>query len=427
MNPHGSIPAAPLDLAAELLRPVSNQTLRATIDFNGFLNAARLERCIRKLHARHPILNAALRCARRPFIWQEQEPEYPLLRQSEKKPHHTGSPSGAIHTYEPAAATDLPVDYHLTRHGLGDRLHITINHCLSDAAGLKALLYGLAGNYSGHEELNMETEPGQRSLQRLRQALPLRQRCVAVLRTRRAANHWQFPTAPVATGADEQFRQRNLTGFSIHALKARCRNTGATVNDALLSACAIALHKTGIRCTGKRAPLLFTVDLRQLLRIQQTELLANWSGSESIWLTDQDFASFETMLKVARDQTRVIKRRNPGIGSALVLEKILAAGGTHCRQMLNKSFGRIAATGMTCPLLTNFGRLEKSRLQFGDVPVRDATLRGPSLTIPGLMLSASSFGDSLTLTAGCRKDQGLDQWLAELLLTMEQQLMSFTG
>jgi NRPS condensation-like uncharacterized protein len=75
------------------------------------------------------------------------------------------------------------------------------------------------------------------------------------------------------------------------------------------------------------------------------------------------------------------------------------------RKVLQSFFRSSIQSGRANPFLTNLGIIDDSRVDFGTVKVIDGYLLGPSLLVPGLSISASSFEENLTISAGFRADK----------------------
>jgi NRPS condensation-like uncharacterized protein len=95
-----------------------------------------------------------------------------------------------------------------------------------------------------------------------------------------------------------------------------------------------------------------------------------------------------------------IKDGNLGAGSSLWLKLLFAIGFSRAQPLLHKAFNASRKSGMANPLLTNFGALDGHAFAFGAVSVRHACLTAPNLLVPGLVIGASSFRNTLTLSTG---------------------------
>jgi NRPS condensation-like uncharacterized protein len=119
-----------------------------------------------------------------------------------------------------------------------------------------------------------------------------------------------------------------------------------------------------------------------------------------VWLDTAKAGRFNTLVAHTHEQMRRIKQRDPGAGSSMWLRLLFAIGFTPARKLLHKAFNASRQSGMANPLLTNFGVLDRDVLAFGATEIRHAALTAPNLLAPGLVIGASSFRNTLTLSAG---------------------------
>jgi hypothetical protein len=100
---------------------------------------------------------------------------------------------------------------------------------------------------------------------------------------------------------------------------------------------------------------------------------------------DNTFAN--ALMQVCR-QTKLIKRNRPGLPTALGLNLLFTGGYRLANSIFSKLLSACCFSGRANPILTNFVGLEK------------AYLVGPNFMAPGLLMSASSFRNQLTLSVG---------------------------
>ena len=399
--------AEPLDIISLLLRSVSNQKLIFALHFDSNIDLARLHLAVTRLQTRLPIIGYRLQTTTAWPIWQrassaDATTNIHFLDISNRNREIIGLISNIAHT------SRNTLDILVFRKGSEDSVYICVDHTLADAAGTRELAYLLAQFYAwpGHHTstptaTNMTS---QRGLAKIRQRHSFKQRASAMLRFRATKGHWKFPISDAIANAKPTYQLRRLGSIYFPKLRELCSLYGVTINDLLVSAlfCSLCeIHNVG---KGSTLPMQFTVDLRRYLPQGRPAQVANLSGSEHVWLQPRSDHDFIGSLLTTHKALRNIKQRTPGLGSALLIEKLFHCSYRGTSALLLKNIKNSMNSRKGNPLLTNLGRINATRLNFDTARVKDACLIGPSQLTPGLTMSASTFRNNLTLSVGYQPD-----------------------
>lgn len=199
------------------------------------------------------------------------------------------------------------------------------------------------------------------------------------------------------------------------------RQPGATVNDRLLAAYAMAAANA--QAEPVPVELHFTVDLRRYLEENAAPAAANLSGMETVRADIEPEASFHDVLEIIRTQTAQIKAGRPGLASAAMLCYMRAMPYHTARELLRLAGQKSRASGIAAPILSNFGLLAPENLAFGGAAVTDILPLPPAMRAPAFLLGAGSYSGMLTLSAGFYPRERAADSVERLLQTIRDILM----
>jgi len=396
------IPAAPLDLVPLALRSASNQQLTLAIDIEGRIDAEQLREALHLLGTHYPILGYQLFTDSGWPAWHKAantDLTMPLLITD------TQDNRQVLHDISPVNHNTLTtVSTNILRGPNHDTLKICVDHTVADAAGAKEIAYTLASCYGQLERdaqpRPLQPRPRPRSLKNICAQVHMLRKLTAVSTWRPTQAHWRFPGGDASYQNATVYTIRQLGNDSITHLKAYCARYAATINDILIAALFCSVHDLHNRTPGEWLPVQFTVDLRRHLGPGHPCEVANLSSSAHIWLRKLPANPFGQTLLETHQALAAVKRKAPGIGAAIILEMIFKLGFSRTNRALEELFTSSLTTGWANPLFINTGVIDEDRLKFGAAKVLDAHLLGPSLLVPGLTMTASSFKNRLTLSVG---------------------------
>lgn len=396
-------PVATLDLVPLLLRAVSNQKISMLLQLDGRVDTQILTSALRHVLQYNPVLASELvvQCGQPQWHYRPER-----VRQASAAVLRAAAPDDVLrkHPCSLVAGRGDTLEVIVFRGPQYDAMGITIDHTAADAAGCREVVRQLGQSYSrlqrGEEIVVGVPPPRSRSLDSIWPQLGAKRCLASLLHSANATPRWQFPTGTTGGRPEPACLLRQFNAEYRGGLKAFSVRQKATINDLLLAALFRSLLDTLPAASARRRPLQFTVDLRRYLPGWQRARIANLSGADNVWLDTAKAGRFNTLVAHTHQQMRSIKQRDPGAGSSLWLKLLFAIGFTSARKLLQKAFNASRQSGRANPLLTNFGVLDRDVLAFGTTEIRHAALTAPNLLAPGLVIGASSFRNTLTLSAG---------------------------
>jgi NRPS condensation-like uncharacterized protein len=400
--PTPAIPTEPLDLIAHLLRSYSNQKIFFVVHFKTRLKCAQLKQALCRLARQQPILGCRLSTDNRKPTWQTDLCRAPVVAQAKNT---TGVLSAAIdELIEAYSVGDNAIDVCVIRDADADSLLVCLDHAVTDAAGAKEICYQLADNYTQAESeicahKSLPTRRA-RSLRLITRRLSFTRKIRALANARIPGGKWQFPPRSDSENGRIGYVFRHLQPGSLAAIKRRIAGTPVTLNDVLTGAFLLAPGITELAGTNRPMPVQFMVDLRRYLPEGQRGLIANLSGVEHVWIARRADDGLGDVIQSAHNALEKIKRRDPGLGTAMLTEIAMRCGMIGLPKLISTSLHRTLRTGMANPIFSNFGVIDEHRLIFGNTPISHAFMLGPCLRTPGIMLVASAYRGRLTLSTG---------------------------
>ena len=295
---------------------------------------------------------------------------------------------------------DLQVKIGLFRNE-SDTLVVKINHACADAGGLKQYIQLLVSIYN--QLFHGQSYEIQRPLCRDRS-----QQKILLAPDRKQLESLMFhhcellPTVsfPGQRGDNDQqaIIIKQLPEKLLKSIIRYAHRSRATVNDLLLTAYIRALATTCRLEEDNTVTVNMTVDLRRYLPANSTDTISNISGGEIIALiVEEDDTFHQTFKKVVRI-TRGLKRNYPGLLSAFRLERLGSVTWKEANESFQRQYQAGLETNQCIPCLSNVGIISDKPLVLGNIQVKNDFLVGPALYSPGLILFASTYNRTLTIT-----------------------------
>lgn len=214
-------------------------------------------------------------------------------------------------------------------------------------------------------------------------------------------------------------------------MKSYGKSRGNTVNNLILSALYRTMLKMGKPVYDQPMQIPITVDLRRYLPDHKTEAIRNFSGAINTSLTMSKNDTFDDTLSKVGYFMNGVKKGTPGLQSAIGLErleKISFEDTLSYYQVTSKTDKKLpycpAYWGDKCiPTLTNMGVISDTLINFGNATVIDAYLIAPIVSVPGLLVVASTYNGRLTLAIGFYKNTVLCEDIERLLSNIKYELL----
>jgi NRPS condensation-like uncharacterized protein len=289
------------------------------------------------------------------------------------------------------------------RSAAGDTLCLKINHVAADGRGTKEIAYLVADTYTHLEaDPNYIPEPGkfgQRSQMEIFRAAGLKNLMKYRPRTLSLpAMHFNLPFAGVEpTG--QSFAIRQVAPQEFRALKQYAREHNATVNDLVLTALYRGMFTHGNPPENVPLPVQVSIDLRHFLPQGKEQPICNLSGALFPAIEFKPGETFEQTLADVIIKMGRWKASQPGLTGAMLIELAMAQGFAAAKAAIGRMTA-VRSNRVTPLLLSNFGILDVKKLIFGSLEIQQAFVLGPIMFGHGLMLTASTYADQMTLAMG---------------------------
>ncbi len=300
--------------------------------------------------------------------------------------------------------------------GTSGAIAITMNHMIADGAGFKRYLYLLSETYSALVDnpafTPREIVTGDRSFRDVVRAFSLRARVHSMIGSVNRSGSFVFPFAEQA-GAKPFIATRTLDEKNVSRLRELCRERGATINDAALTAYYRVLARRLGRSAREHLEIPIMVDMRRYAPETEFTSLRNLSSMVITRIRQRDGEPFEETLLKVKSVMDGLKGRRIGLGGLMKLSFPFLL----CGERLGS---RLLKRALKAPLIcmTNIGELDSNRLSFKGSPIQSAFLCGSIKFKPHFQLALSGFAGTLTLSVnlyGSPEDRRMiDSFLQEV-------------
>lgn len=420
-------PATSQDQVHDLARLIADQQIQIVMEFEGRIDAARLERSMRLLLDAEPILGCQfVGHPWRPY-WERRNDLDQLVLCPVTETTRPSQDAMAFAARSIDSGSGAQVQARVFR-GERDTLCIKVDHTATDATGAKEVTYKLADIYRrlGDDPAYRPTpnSHGSRSQDQVLSRFSLWEKWHAVRLTPSTAPEWGFPSNGGEETTGRAFVVRRLSPECLAALRKYGKHRRATVNDLLITAFYRSLFEVIKPVVGPPLAVMIPVDLRRYLPSGKAGAICNLSGAFLPSVARIPGESFEQSLGRVCSAVNAMKASRAGLGGVISLSLALRAGfgpmGLVARQMRGQSVRH----GTANPVLSNFGLIDADLLSFGEVTLRDAYMLGPTLFAPGLMLAVSTFAGQMAFAIGAAVAATESCWVACLLDAFERELRS---
>jgi NRPS condensation-like uncharacterized protein len=422
-GPPGATAAQPQDIYNEHARAACDQQVAFLVRVPGGIDRAALATAVERLVAAQPVLGSRFVVDGRIARFEPlADAAGRALAVHEAKDAWSRGLELVASPLDPHAGPLLGVD--LVCGADGDVVALRVDHTAADGQGAKQGLYLLARACDSE----LSGLPVDRSWARLRRRFSLLQR-LSALRGRQAPRPtWGVPRSGVSTGG-RRYAVATFEPDLFAAFRARGRESGATVNDLVLTALYRALFEGLDARTDRPMAVNVSFDLRRYLDARDPmPPISNLSSVETALVcrrANEDFVA--TLVRVCVETAR-LKQGTPGLGSAVLLEYACRLQGASAfRKTVAEPMARGREHGVSFPFLSNFGVLDREKLVFAGAEADRAVVFGPAGHPPFVMLGASSFAGALALTMGWVEGEADAALIEGVVRHVARELEAFAG
>jgi NRPS condensation-like uncharacterized protein len=367
------------------------------VQVEGRIDADRLEQATRDAASRHPVARARLSDSRdtdRRYHWE-------IADELEEVPLEVAdcSDEAAVEEVRERAlgrvpSLDEPPPFELTliHRPAGDSLILNIRHAAGDGIGALRLMGSILRSYAGEDDPIPDVDPLE-----ARDIGKVVSRSFAdrLSRGRALVEHVaRFAKPPMRFAPDGGTPEQPAYGFELIHLTAEesqaaleLRKDGATMNDVLIGALAVAIRRWNERHEGDtgRMALMMPVNLRP--KEWQFDVIANFASYVTVHIADDEQHELSDAIAATAERTRRIKEE--GVPGLIVdLLQVPTALPTGIKRRLQDLIPLTGDLVVDTAVLSNLGRLQGVPYLGED----GGAVRAVWFSPPGRMPLGASFG-----------------------------------
>lgn len=399
-------------------RKIADQQITYIIELAGLLDIERFETSLAELIKNLPIIKTTLKVHRSHII---------------RIPANGGKLSFSV-VSEPDDPKDIitkfvsapcdpereyPLKIVIVRSKNEDTLCVKIDHVLSDAAGLKYILYLLADAYT-NGSITLPINYNRGHWQIFRNFLPIKL-IQALLKSSVPRPGATLMKGPFSI--EDVFTEHvALEPGIFKRLRSKAKKSEATVNDMLLTAVYRTVFKNPSIKEGVEYPMMVPVDMRRYLPDYERGVIANLSSALYPAIRKIEAESFSDTLLRIKKCMNAFKKAAPGLGPMVLMTIGASFGG----KIIKKRYETASTQESRFINLTNFGIVDEAQLLFDRIPVKKVYGIGPIQYAPGLLLVLSTFQDTLNLVVQANDTQNVQPFVRDFLTGVVKELENYT-
>lgn len=292
-----------------------------------------------------------------------------------------------------------------------DVVCVGVSHILTDAGGLKDVLYRLSAFYrdlcQGNEARTRQAPDLPRSLKSVLKQIGFKGLHGLMLRHLRdlrgnlfPLSSWRFP-AMARKPSDRRYVVHHLDGSRFQNLRNFASIHGAIINDVIQAAWLRANHRLIRPSPSQPLRMITTVDLRRYISKDKVLPLANLSAFAYPNIGHNLGKDLVETAYLVRNEMRRHKSLYIGLSIFPMIVPLLhlLPSGT-ARGLLSHMVLLGHRARNIPPAMTNMGKIDAKKLDFGDISVHSAYCVTPLIYPPLFSMGFSGHQDSLTFSSG---------------------------
>lgn len=397
-------PVVPQDIFNYLVGKYSaNNQLHCILKIKGKVNEEVLQQAICASFEAEPILACGFVEEERSAIWKNQKAFYQLRPCSLIEVEDVDKALETFIGERMEAKQDCQIEVRIFRKET-DTVCLKVNHACCDAGGLKGYtkllvaIYNqmLAGQYTFQP---LETyNRGQEAVLQLPEITAKIKRMSNRLEKVDDPGHTVAIPCTIGVNEEPAVVRRQIKREHFNNLRKYAHGHGATINDVCLAAYCRAISRTS-KIKDNLISVCFTSDLRKYLSNPRKNSVYNLSGMNPIRIADNKAETFDETVEKIVSQTQKVKNDFPGIDMALFFETLEQASFREADCQFQQFAVESTKDQFCNPWLSNVGILAEEKVYLGLAEVEDYYMVGSACYSPGFMLIASTYDDTLTLSA----------------------------
>jgi len=417
--------AVPIEQLMRIVHILHDGNIRCVIKFSGRIDAQRLTRSVRLSLDAEPILGCCFIDHKwRPY-WQridgiEEHNICTVVRASDSEKERLEFMADPI---DPVSSPQVRVGLFRSK---DDTLCIKLHHIAVDGIGTMEYAYLLSRIYRSLKE-NTDYSPvpnirKNRGIGRILKNIPLLHILKGCCYFSYPRPVWSFPS----TGRDQsgiRFATRRINSRQYERLKKFCKQSGISINDALLAAYYRAMVQIATVRENQSLPLEMPVNVRRHLSSGSEDSICNFTSAFYPFIRYHSYDGFKDILSKVRTTMEKGKKRESWIGSLVYLELVFGIlGFSITKRLIQARISREMVSGKIHPVYVNVGIVDQDKLKFDDTVISDVDMFGPVPYPPASIFSVNTFQKTMVFTtAFCSSsveskivEEFLDRFIYEL-------------
>lgn len=214
---------------------------------------------------------------------------------------------------------------------------------------------------------------------------------------------WSFPNIGIGK-SKKNFILRKIDKDQFDRIKKYGKEHGATLNDMFVTASFRALFSLQNPSKNKAMTIAIPTDLRVLMPNKKIDTVANLVSATFVNLKNNPEDSFDDMLIKVNKQMKRKKDIHLGLGQMFAINNIFRLRYSMVEKLTKLYYKRLNKKGKNHPIVTNVGRIDTQKRNFGKVDVQDAYIITPINWAPSFSMGISSYNKQITLSIGFCED-----------------------
>jgi NRPS condensation-like uncharacterized protein len=368
-------------------RAIADQQITYLIYLSDSLDTEKLERSLTLLLKKIPILRSTLG-VNKSHIYRIPEDGAKLSVPIVYDPDHPNETITEFVSTPCDPEKELPLKLMIIRSKGEDTLCIKIDHVVSDAGGLKYLLYLLSEAYTkGDITSSINSNRGLWQIFRKFSPVKLIWKASQAKITRPGTALFNRTLQD-----NKRFLERTtLESDLFKRLHSKAKKFNMTINDVVLTAVYRTIFQYPTINNAAAYPVMVPIDMRRYLPYNKRRTIANLSSSLYPAIGKIKNEGFTDTLCRVKKHMDTLKKDSPGLDTIEMMALAASFGG----KIIKKNYERAATHGARFINLTNFGVIDETQLIFDNIPVNHVFGIGPVQCAPGILIALSTFRDTL--------------------------------
>jgi NRPS condensation-like uncharacterized protein len=404
--------ATSIDLFTDSVRCMGDATLCAVMEFDRQLDPILLKGAAQACLLAHPVLHSRLVRGDGPAFWvMVDDPGVPPIEPEECDGDYHPRVIGPVDPYGPQQFS-----VRLLRRQSGDVIVINLAHAAADAYGLHTLMAQLLQEYEAPGSIR-PCEGGIPARDTLWTQKLARDVTPASSDMRVINSLWPDPFG--TSREPISYHRECISATDLEAVRAHARALGGGLNDAIVSACYLAL--SDLTNHQGLMDIFFPVNLRQHLD-DGSRVMSNQAVNVCVPLDRKDGEGMDAILPRVIKTTRKHKEKGIGIAEQVEMDRASDPEGRSIHRMVEQ-MAIMQRGGLADIFLSNPGPV----LLPDTEGLTDAYICYPGGYMPTTCFITSTFKGRMTVTMGYQDSERPREGTRKALQLFRQHLLSLAG